>query len=44
MQYGHARLCAILRKAAEFGVALPPYPDMEVPALVQKLALPEDAR
>ena len=42
MQYGHARLCAILRKAAIWGVALPPYPDMEVPALVQKLALPEE--
>ena len=42
MQYGHARLCAILRKAAAAGVALPPYDAARVPALVQKLALPEE--
>ena len=38
VQYGHARLASILRKAAEQGVALPTY----APELAAALALPEE--
>jgi arginyl-tRNA synthetase len=38
MQYGHARICSILRRAADKGIAPPAY-DV---ALAPKLALPEE--
>jgi arginyl-tRNA synthetase len=40
-QYGHARLCSILRRAAEKGYRLPT-PDVVVPELLGKLTLPEE--
>ena len=38
MQYGHARLCSIIRKAASLGITPPPFS----PDLLELLKLPEE--